>query len=730
MPSYNNIGNNNNRKVTYQAREFEELKSALINYTKAYFPNTYRDFNDASPGMMLIELSAYVGDVLNFYIDKQYQEMLLPLANERRNVINLARAVGYKYQNTSAAYVNLTFTQDFTANTADVHNIVPNWSEAVTINKGTAVNFGSIRFETLDVVDFTVSSSIDSGSIVQSSVDANTGLASNFKVTRNVAAIGATTTSTSKTFTVPVKFNQMVINDPSCIEILSCVDSNGNNWYEVDYLAQDRVPIETHYTSDDDRLTAYSSLGAEGNIFESPVPYKLNYIKTSKRFTTHKNENNQTILTFGNGVIRNGQTLETSFLESQQVGINIPGVTDDLTDSIDPTLGDAFDTLGETPSHTTLTVTYRVAGNLTYNVNERTLTSHGYSGANANKITVTNLEPARGASQTVSTQEIKHRALAHFKAQNRCVTREDYEARVLNVPAKFGAIAKVYVDRDMSVTSLYNKVPNLQSLVLGVKDFINDVAEGNIQLQNNNISSDDLLPYFDLQENGMIDPADIDAVTNIPQQLAHAGGTVNINLLTNDISGKLSDNIPSLLLANLTNYLNQFRILTDDITLKPGKIINFGVVFDVVAHKFAEKNLVKARCIQKIREYFLNENMQFRQPIYVNQIEYELMGLEGVRAVNYVTITQDKDWRSPGTPDVFNLGDTVGLYTTVYDGSAGGWTQLSDNTGFGYQYDFSQFYDTNEVGSSMVGDGLILPSIDPAVFELKDYREHIKGIVR
>ena len=725
----NNLANIKENRVRYNAREFDELKANLIQYAKSYFPNSYRDFNEASPGMMLIEMSAYVGDVLNFYIDKQYQEMLLPLATERKNIINLAKMLGFKYSNCTPAYTELTFTQEFDAITTDIRNIRPDWSQATTIPKGTKVTQGSnIIFETLDVVDFSVSSSIDSGSVVQSQVDSN-GIASKFSVTRKVKAVGAETRTSTKVFSTAEKFNTMTINDDKLIEILSCTDTNGNDWYEVDYLVQDRVPIETHYTSDDDRLTAYTPLSGS-SVFEVPVPYKLQYVKTTKRFTVHKDENYNTILTFGNGIIRNGQTLETTFLQTQQVGINIPGVTDDLTDAIDPTLGDAYDTLGEIPTNTTLTVTYRTAGNVLHNVNERSLTTHNYTGANAAAVSVTNLEPARGASETVSTREIKEQAMAHFKAQNRCVTREDYEARILNMDSRFGGVAKVYADRDTTAQSLYNKVPNLELLLNGVKNFVNDVANGDFNMENNNVTSTDLLPYFDLRDDGIIDPADIDAVSDIPTQLSHAGGTVNIHLLCKDRNNMLSDNIPSMLFANITSYLNEFRILTDDVTLKPGKVINFGVVFDVVANKFTQKHIVKARCIEKIREYFSQDNMQFRTPIYVNQIEYELMSIEGVRAVNHVTITQNKDWRAVDTPDVFNLGDSPGLFTKYYDLETGGWSTLDTNLGYGYEYDFSKFYDNNAVGSSLVGDGIILPSIDPSVFELKNFRQNIKGIVR
>ena len=82
--------------VNYLNKDFTSLKQSLMNYAKSYFPNSYRDFNETSPGMMLLEMNAYVGDVLSFYIDQQYREMLLPLAEERRNIINLANMFGYK----------------------------------------------------------------------------------------------------------------------------------------------------------------------------------------------------------------------------------------------------------------------------------------------------------------------------------------------------------------------------------------------------------------------------------------------------------------------------------------------------------------------------------------------------------------------------------------------------------------------------------------------------------
>jgi len=147
---------------------------------------------------------------------------------------------------------------------------------------------------------------------------------------------------------------------------------------------------------------------------------------------------------------------------------------------------------------------------------------------------------------------------------------------------------------------------------------------------------------------------------------------------------------------------------------------NFGVLFDVVAHKHANKKQVKLQCIQKIIDYFNIDKMQFRQPILIGQLEYELMGVDGIRWVNSVTITQKNDYNVDGTPEGFSPY----LYSHSIEGTAvsneddtGG---TVGQTGYGYLYDFA--------GASE--DNIILPSADPAVFELKNPKQNIKGVVR
>jgi len=180
----------------------------------------------------------------------------------------------------------------------------------------------------------------------------------------------------------------------------------------------------------------------------------------------------------------------------------------------------------------------------------------------------------------------------------------------------------------------------------------------------------------------------------------------------------------NLINQNLKEYLSNFRIMTDEILLSPGYIVNFGVIFDVVAHKNSNRQQVKLLCIQKIIDYFDVSKMHFKQPIYSSQLEYELMGVDGVRSVNYVTITQDFDYNRPDEGSggqEFQFG-TAPLYTYSYSAEINGWITSAGQAGYGYRYDFTN--------PNVRENGIIKSPLAPAVFELKNPSQNIKGIVR
>ena len=717
--------------INYLNKDFSSLKSSLIEYAKTYFPNSYRDFNETSPGMMLIEMSAYVGDVLSFYIDNQYKEMLLPLAEERRNVINLANMLGYKVKPISPSYVDLDISQTVDADNTNVDNIVPEAVDFQVFDKGLKVSSttdSTIIFETLDIVDFTMSSSGDAVPVV-SDTDEN-GLATEFTLTRKVKAVSGETKT--KTFSIgsPEKFKRITFPETNIIEILSVKDSNNNKWYEVEYLAQDKVPAEEHYIGD--RTNAYYDI-TNVNVETIPVPYTLEFIKVPKRFITEINEDNTTSLVFGNGLLHQAASgsLSDGFFQTEQVGIIIPGETETITSDISPILGTAMSSLGESPSNTTLTVEYRIGGGIGTNIPAGDLTTLSSISrlANGNSVTptITNLEPARGGADAQSVEEIKRKTQAHFITQKRCVTKEDYEARVLAMPAKFGNIAKVSVNR-ASAEQLFATIADVTEGVetqnlyqcdssAGANSVGDTAWFGSLSLCQAGCYNDDGPGSCTITDQAFVDFAEF-------QQLYGGGMDVNqpttaaieIHLLSYDNNKNLVVP-PDLLQNNLRNYLSEFRMISDEFAIYSGKVVNFGVAFDVTAHKYANKQDVKLRCINTIINYFNIDKMRFRQPIYTSELIYQLMGIEGVRGVNHVELTQ-------GTPQWTGASITfppLYRYTIGADGTV---SQPYGDNGYGYQYDFHKFYD-----GTYSSDGTILPSVEPTVFELKNPNENVKGVI-
>ena len=730
--------------VNYLTKDFLSLKANLIQYAKSYFPNSYRDFNETSPGMMLIEMSAYVGDVLSFYIDQQYKEMLLPLAEERRNVINIAKMLGYRPRPIIPAYAEITVTQVIDANT---NNQEPDYTKCSIIDKEatlTSTIDSDIIFETLDIVDFTTSGSETGPWTTLATGQNSDGLTNEYTLTRKVRAVSGQTTTTTFNIGAPTKFLKLTISDTNVVDILSVVDTNGNKWYEVEYLAQDKIPIATHYYNDADRNNdIYTDF--EGNSTTLPIPYTLEYIDSAKRFITEVNDDNTTSLIFGNGILRSGQTIQSQFIQTEQVGINLPGQTQDLATSINPLLGDVYATLGETPNQTTLTVTYRIGGGLASNVPSNDLTLEStptliYSGGGT--ITATNITPARGGSNQETIDEIKNRTKGFFATQNRCVTKEDYEARTLHMPSKFGNIAKVYANRrDLPTTAAFEEAALLAQwqceafdtdgftpLPISYYNTLEECTTGCWGLEATPVAG---ICTEVTGEDALINLAEFQTIFG-GSELGHIP-TIDLTTLSYDINKNLTYT-PDLLFQNLKNYLNEYRIITDEVSFRDGFIINFGVVFEVVAHRQANKQDVKLRCIQAITDFLKIEKMQFRQPIYISQLEYELMGLDGVRAVNYVILTQEKNWKNGDSLEFnpalysFTKSNTSGNDCTsqiepdyyAYENSTFTFGDFCNNgNGFGWKYQFDLATE----------DGIVVPATVNSIFELKDPSQHIKGKV-
>jgi len=627
--------------VQYTSKDFSSIKADLIEYTKSYFPDTYKDFNETSPGMMLIELSSYVGDVLSYYIDYNYKENLLATATEKRNVRRLAEFLGYKSPHKTPSVVKLKVE---TTISADGTTGEPVYGEAPSsINSGLQIasNVNSeILFETTDEIDFTASGSGDP-QISAPILDSN-GEASSYTLTRFTRAVSGQTKTKTFNITSPTKFLELDLGVDNLIEIISCVDGSGQTWHEVDYLSQDKVLKKTHYTDDSTRTGAYDQGNANSNFSPIPIPYVANYIRVNKKFTTKFDEDTQTYKAcFGNGLFRfsnSGSNVDPV----EQAGVTINGTNiADVPSALGIVTGNNPN-LGETPSNTTLTFTYRVGGGADSNIQAGELTVIN-NPPNGVSITVSNEEPSSGGTDGQTVDEIKYNAGSFFASQLRCVTKEDYQSRILSLPQKFGSIAKCYVER-------------------------------------------------------------LD------------GGVLLVHTLSYNQNKQLVQS-PQLILQNVGIYINQFRMINDQVdfgfnlgtadnpSIFSGYIINFGVRFVVNYDRRSNPTEVKLNVIQVIKDFFKIEKMQFKQSINLNDLQYNILGLEGVIGIKELKLFQDGN-------NEYASGRQ--LYYYKGDGEV-----IGTDSNYGFKYNFD----------NAIQDGVVRPSVSSAVFELRNPNQDIYGKV-
>ena len=347
------MATNYDRDIVYLNKDFSALRNQLVNYTKTYFPNTYNDFSEASPGMMFIELSSYVGDVLSFYLENQVQETYIQYANENNNIFELAYMYGYKPKVSTAATAPITITQQLPASSSLI-DTKPDWRYAVTIPNNTTIsstNPGLDTFMIGDSVDFNFSSSTDPTSIRVASTVGSSPDPSYYYIQKTRNATSGNITSTTFTFGNPVEFSTVTINATNLLGILDITDSDGYTWYEVDYLGQDMVydDIKNINTNDPNNY-----------VESSDVPYILKLKQIQRRFATRFIESGSLQIQFGSGTTSDNDELVTPNVDN--VGLGLPYERDKLNTAYSPTNFIFTNTYGIAPSNTTLTVRYLTGG--------------------------------------------------------------------------------------------------------------------------------------------------------------------------------------------------------------------------------------------------------------------------------------------------------------------------------------------------------------------------------
>lgn len=452
--------------INYTSRDFATIKNDLVNYAKRYYPNEFRDFSANSFGSLMLDTVSYVGDILSFYLDYQVNETFLSTALEYNNVLKLARQHGYRVNLSPSSYGLLTFFVLLPST-----NGAPDWDYAPVLKKGS--KFKSTigkKFTLLEDVNF---ANLAQTEVVVGDVDIDTGVPLTFAVRARGQAVSGELVIKTVLVGEYLKFRRIDISDNNITEIVSVTDSEGNVYYEVDYLTQNTIFVPLVNRNED----------------KTTVVNILKPISVPRRFVVSK-ERDKVTLQFGFGTNEdNEKVLDPSNVLIEQHGKQY--ITDD---SFDPAILTKTDRLGVTPSNTVLSIVYRVntaedtnagIGTITDVVEPAfqfdssiTLSSTSVQDVK-DSLEVINEEEFTGDVPFPDSDEIKNRAFGVYGMQNRIVTKEDFIAAAYNMPAKFGAIKKVNVAQD---SDSFNQ-RNINMYVLS-QDSV-----GNLTLANNTIKN-------------------------------------------------------------------------------------------------------------------------------------------------------------------------------------------------------------------------------------------------
>ena len=430
-----------NKKVPirYTSRDFNSIKQDLVNYAKRYYPDTYKDFNKASFGSLVLDTVAYTGDILSFYVDYQANESFLDTANEYDNVVKLTRQMGYKYRGRSSTHGYVTFyvlvPSDSTGLSADSRYI------PVLKRKTELSSTGGENFILTEDVDFRDASN----EVVVGRVNTSNGLPTHYIIKAVGRVVSGRLVSRNVTVGAFKKFNKILLGDSNVSEIIECTDKEGHEYYEVEHLAQDVI---------------YREIPNNDSSTREAAPMLLKPTAVPRRFVVERDKS-QTHLMFGYGSeedIKIDKVVDPSNVLLEQFGRGYITNTD-----FDPTNLLGSDKFGVSPVNTVLRVLYRVnssnnpnasVGSVTqitralYSFEDQTTLDQAKLSAVRSSLECSNDDPIVGHANIPTTEELKIRTKSFFATQNRAVTREDYKSLVYSMPPKYGAIKRCAVLQD------------------------------------------------------------------------------------------------------------------------------------------------------------------------------------------------------------------------------------------------------------------------------------------
>jgi len=540
-----------NKKISYTTRDFQSIRTELINFTRTYYPELIDNFNDAGVFSVLLDLNAAVTDNLQFNIDRSIQETVLQYAQQRSSIFNIARTYGLKVpgQRPSVALVDFSITVPAYGDKEDLRY-------CGILRRGSQVNGAGQVFETVYDIDF--SSPIGAEGFPNRlkipNFDSNNKLI-NYTIVKRETVVNGVTKVFKKVITandirpflevflpeknvlgvtsVLLKDSTQYSNVPSVQEFLGL----DNRWYEVNALADSRVFVED-----------------PTKVSDQPGIKVGKYIETSTKFITEFTPEGFMKMTFGGG----NQSADEQLREFARDGynLNLYKYSNNLA------LGSAL------KANSTLFVQYRIGGGTGSNLGVNAITqigtvsffvngpSQSQNTSVINSLSCTNVTAAIGGANYPTTEEVRNLVAFNFSAQQRAVTVNDYDSIIRTMPSQFGAPAKV------AITEENNKI--------------------------------------------------------------------KVQLLSYDENGNLTNIMSNTLKNNVANYLSNYRMINDYVSIETANVIDLGINVDIVLDNSQNQGTVISQVINLITTFFEPTNRQMGENVNISELRRLIQSENGV----------------------------------------------------------------------------------------------------
>jgi hypothetical protein len=546
------------KKISYTVRDFQGVRTELINFTRTYYPDLVQNFNDAGIFSVMLDLNAAVTDNLNYQIDRSIQETVLQFAQQKNSVYNIARTYGLKIpgQRPSVALVDFLITVPAFGDREDLRY-------CGILRRGSQVNGAGQPFETVYDIDFASPINAEgSPNRVKIPNFDSSGKLINYTIVKREVVVNGITKVYKRVITAndARPYLELFLPEKNVLGITSVLLKSGtqystipqpqdfitvgpDRWFEVDALVQDRVFIED-----------------PTKVSDQPGIKVGRYITTSNKFISEYTPEGFCKMTFGGGNISAEEQLREFARDGK--GFDLSRYTNNYA------MGAAL-----TPN-TTLFVQYRIGGGLASNLGINTINqigtvsfavngpSESVNRSVVNSLQCNNVTAAIGGANIPTTEDVRNMVSFNFAAQNRAVTVNDYNSIIRTMPAQFGAPAKV------AITEENNKI--------------------------------------------------------------------KIKMLSYDTNGTLSNVVSNTLKQNVANYLSNYRMINDYISIEAAETIDLAVTVDVVLDNSQNQGAVIAKVIQIVSEFFNPLVRELGQNVNISELRRLLQTENGIVSVSDV----------------------------------------------------------------------------------------------